>query len=211
MNRLRTPIVGLLAALLCAAAPGPAASPGGLLDRMASLNPNLRAFTATLRAHVTMKSFPFLSADLVGTYYYKQPDKYKVTFTSGVPLIAQQFDKLYAHIEPPSRWRDLYTVTVVSDDGATTAFRLVPRKRGNVEHIDATADDRTATVTSLRWNYYNGGDAEMTNHYGHQGGNVVVASQTGHVAEPGYVADISSTIDGYKLNPALSDDIFAGD
>ena len=210
MNRLRTPIVGLLAALLCAAAPGPAASPDGLLDRMASLNPNLRAFTATLRAHVTMKSFPFLSADLVGTYYYKQPDKYKVTFTSGVPLIAQQFDKLYAHIEPPSRWRDLYTVTVVSDDGATTAFRLVPRKRGNVEHIDATADDRTATVTSLRWNYFNGGDAEMTDHYSHQGGNVVVASQTGHVAEPGYVADISSTIDDYKLNPALSDDIFAG-
>jgi outer membrane lipoprotein-sorting protein len=211
MNRFRTPIVGLLAALLCAAAPGPAASPGGLLDRMASLNPNLRAFTATLHAHVTMKSFPFLSADLVGTYYYKQPDKYKVAFTSGVPLIAQQFDKLYAHIEPPSRWRDLYAVTVVSDDGATTTFRLVPRKRGNVEHIDATADDRTATVTSLRWNYYNGGNAEMTNHYSHQGGNVVVASQTGHVAEPGYVADISSTIDDYKLNAPLSDDIFAGD
>src|ERR1700677_1323819 len=183
MKRFTTPIAGLLAALLCAAAPGPAASPGGLLDRMASLNPNLRAFTATLRAHVTMKSFPFLSADLAGTYYYKQPDKYKVTFTSGVPLIAQQFDKLYAHIEPPSRWRDLYTVTLVSDDGATTTFRLVPRKRGNVEHIDATADDRTATVTSLRWNYYNGGNAEMTNHYGQQGGNVVVASQTGHVSE----------------------------
>ena len=54
--------MGLLAALLCAAAPGPAASPGGLLDRMTSLNPNLRAFTATLHAHVTMKSFPFLSA-----------------------------------------------------------------------------------------------------------------------------------------------------
>jgi hypothetical protein len=211
MNRFTTPISCLMAAILCAAAPGPGASPGGLLDRMASINPNLRAFTATLHAHVAMKSFPFLSADLAGTYYYKQPDKYKVIFTSGVPVVAQQFDKLYAHIEPPSRWHDLYTVTLASDDGTTTKFRLVPRKRGNVEHIDATADDRTATVATLRWNYYNGGYAEMTNHYGQQGGNVVVVSQTGHVAEPGYVADISSTIDGYKLNPALSDDIFAGD
>ena len=169
MNRLTTAIACIFATLLCAAAPAPAATHGGLLDRMASLNPNLRAFTATLHAHVTMKSFPFLAADLAGTYYYKQPDKYKVTFTSGVPLIAQQFDKLYAHIEPPSRWRDLYTVTIVSDDGATTTFRLVPHKRGNVEHIDATADDRAATVLSLRWNYYNGGYAEMTNRYGHRG------------------------------------------
>lgn len=212
MNRQTLPIRCLLGALLCAAAPSqPAVSPGGLLDRMASLNPNLRAFSATLHAHVAMKSFPFLSADLVGTYYFKQPDKYKVVFTGGVPLIAQQFDKLYAHIEPPSRWRGLYAVTVVSDDGTTTKFRLVPRKRGNVEHIDATADDRTATVTTLRWNYSNGGYAEMTNHYGRDGGNVVVESQTGHVTEPGYVADISSTIDDYKLNPTLSDDIFAGD
>jgi hypothetical protein len=211
MNRFIQPIAYLLASVLCAAAPGPAASPGELLDRMTGLNPNLRAFTATLRAHVAMKSFPFLTADLVGTYYYKQPDKYKVTFTSGVPMIAAQFDKLYAHIEPPSRWRDVYTVTVVSDDGTTTSYRLVPRKHGNVEHIDATVDDRAATVTTLRWNYYNGGYAEMTNHYAHQGGNVVIASQTGHVSEPGYVADISSTIDNYKLNPTLADDIFAGD
>ena len=86
MNRFTTPVASLLAVLLCAAAPAPAASAGGLLDRMASLNPNLRAFTATLHAHVAMKSFPFLSADLVGTYFYKQPDKYKVIFTSGVPV-----------------------------------------------------------------------------------------------------------------------------
>ena len=121
MNRFTAPLSCLLAALLCGPSPGPAASSGGLIDRMASLNPNLRAFTATLHAHVVMKSFPFLSADLAGTYYYKQPDKYKVIFTSGVPLVAQQFDKLYAHIEPPARWRDLYTITVASDDGDRSA------------------------------------------------------------------------------------------
>jgi hypothetical protein len=179
-----------------------------LLARMAALNPDLQSFTATLRAHVVMKSFPFLSADLVGTYYYKEPDKNKVVFTSGVPLVAQEFDKLYAHIESPSSWRDLYEVTTVSDDGRTAQFRLVPRKRGNVAQIDAVADDKSATVTSMRWSYGNGGYAEMTNRYGRVDGNLVVESQTGHVEEPGYVADISSTIGDYKINPALSDSVF---
>lgn len=211
MKRPSLLAISFLALFLCAGSAVRADSPNTLLDRMAAINPHLRSFTATLHASVAMRSFPFLSAELVGTYYFKQPDKTKVVFTGGVPLMDSQFDKLYAHIEPPSRWRDLYEITVVSDDGATTAFRLIPRKRGNVTQIDATADDRSATVTSMRWSYENGGYAEMTSRYGRVDGNLVVESQTGHVQEPGYVADIKSTIDGYKLNPDLSDGLFAGD
>jgi hypothetical protein len=185
-----------------------AAATAALLTRMAEINPNLHTFTATLHAHVTMKSFPFLAADLEGTYYYQAPDKNKVVFNSGVPLVAQQFDKLYAHIESPSRWQVLYVVTTVSDDGRTTHFKLVPRKAGNVASIDATADDANATVTSMRWNYDNGGYAEMTNRYGRVGGNFVVESQTGHVEEPGYVADLTSTIGSYAINPTLPDSVF---
>ncbi len=179
-----------------------------LLARMATLNPGLHSFTATLHAHVVMRSFPFLSADLVGTYYYEEPDKNKVVFTGGVPLIAQQFDKLYAHIESPSKWQQLYVVTTVSDDGKTTHFKLVPRKRGNIEDIDATVDDTSATVASMRWNYENGGYAEMINRYGRVEENLVVESQSGHVEEPGYIADITSTIGGYKINPTLPDSVF---
>jgi len=176
---------------------------------MADVNPNLHAFTATMHANVVMKSFPFLSAALTGTYYHKEPDKTKVVFTSGVPLIASQFDKLYAHIESPSQWESVYDVKIVSDDGAVTAFRLVPKKHGNVERIDAKVDDKTATVTSMRWADDNGGYAEMTNHYGTVDGNTVVTSQTGHVEEPGYVADITSTIDHYAINPDLADSVFS--
>lgn len=179
-----------------------------LLGRMAAVNPNLHAFSATLNAHVVMRSFPFLTADLVGTYYYEEPDKNKVVFTSGVPLVAQQFDKLYAHIESPKKWSALYDVTLLSDDGKTASFKLVPRKPGNVEEIDATADDETATVTSMRWNYTNGGYAEMTNRYGRVDGNLVVESQTGHVVEPGYSADLTSTIGSYKINPTLPGGLF---
>jgi hypothetical protein len=206
---MRYRIGALLLTLGCltgAASPSQAAD--SLLVRMAQINPNLHAFSATLRAHVAMRSFPFLAADLVGTYYYKEPDKNKVVFTSGVPVVAAQFDKLFAHIESPSQWQKVYTVTTVSDDGNTTTFKLVPRVAGNVDHIDAVADDAGATVRSMRWNYTNGGYAEMTNHYGNVGGYVVVESQTAHVELPGYTADITSTIDNYKFNPSLSDGIF---
>ena len=186
----------------------PAGAGEDLLARMAAINPNLRTFTATLHADVAMKSFPFLSVQLTGTYYHKEPDKNKVVFET-VPVLAQQFDKLYAHIESPSQWKSVYDVRVVSDDGTTTTFKLTPLNAGNVESVDARADDKTATVTSMRWNYANGGYAEMDDRYGQIGGNTLVTSQTGHVREPGYVADISSTIDNYKINPPLSDSVFA--
>lgn len=197
-------------AAIVATATSPAPAGGDLLARMAAVNPNVHAFTATMHANVVVRSFPLpLSLSLVGTYYHKEPDKTKVVFTSGVPMIGQQFDKLYAHIEDPSQWERVYTVTVVSDDGQTTSFRLVPRKAGNVDRIDARVDDKTATVQSMRWNYANGGYAEMDDRYSTIGGNLLVTSQTGHVQEPGYVADITSTIDNYSINPTLSDDIFA--
>jgi len=187
-----------------------AATAATLLARMAAVNADLHSFSAAIRAHVTLRSFPFLSADLAGTYYYQSPDKNKVVFNSGVPMIAQQFDKLYAHIESPAIWPDLYAVTPVSDDGRTATFKLVPRKHGNIESIDAVADDKTATVTSMRWNYANGGYAQMTNHYAFIHGNFLIVSQSAHIEEPGYVADVASAIGDYAINPTLPAGIFEG-
>jgi hypothetical protein len=201
------PVVVAVAAWIAAAAPGGAQD--DLLARMTALNPNLRAFTAGMHVNVAMKTFPFLNFALEGTYYHQAPDKDKVVFSSGVPAVAQQFDKLYAHVEPPSRWSDLYDIKVVSDDGTITTYRLTPRKQGNVNRIDVRASDRHATVQWTRWNYANGGYAEMTNHYSTIDGNVLVVSQTGHVEEPGYTADITAALDHYKLNPTLSEGTFS--
>jgi outer membrane lipoprotein-sorting protein len=185
-----------------------AATAAALLSRMQAVNSDVHSLSAQLNAHVVMRSFPYLSADLTGTYYYKEPDKNKVVFTGGVPVIAQQFDRLYARIENPSQWERLNTVTLVSDDGKTAHFKLVPRKHGNVDSIDATVDDKSATVTSMRWNYGNGGYAEMTNYYTTVDGRPLVVSQTGHVQEPGYTGDITSTLEHYKINPPLADSLF---
>ena len=202
--------IALLAALVLSLAwPRPTTASSDLLGRMAALNAGLQSYTASVQAHVTLRTFPFLSANLGGTYYFKQPDRYRVDFTSGVPLIAEKFDNLYAHIEPASRWRTLYEVTVVSDNGHTTTFRLVPRKHGNVTSIDAVADDATATVTTIRWNYENGGYASMSNQYTHVGAYTLVAAQTGEVHEPNYAGVIKTTITNYHLNANVPDAVFA--
>lgn len=200
-------LFALLAALAAVSAPSAGAGTD-LLARMGAVNAGLHSYTATLRAHVALTTFPFLATDVVGTYYHKDPDLNKLEITSGLPGIAQQFGKLYPSIEPPSRWNAVYHVTMSGDDGRTAHFTLVPRKNGNVSRIDATVDDRTATVSSMTWNYANGGRAQMNNRYGIVRGYRLVVAQTGSVDEPSYQGTVQSTLAGYHLNPPLSDSVF---
>lgn len=196
--------IGALAVVL----PGRTDADSMLLARMAALNPNLHAYSATMHAHVALTTFPFLSTDLVGTYYHKDPNFDKVVITAGLPGIANQFSQLYPHIVPPSDWTRVFVVKVVSDDGSQTAFKLVPRKRGNVDDILTRVDDKTATITSMQWNYSNGGSASMENTYSNVDGNSVITSQIGHVDEPVYKGDITTTLGDYRINPDLPASIF---
>jgi hypothetical protein len=102
---------------------------------MTQLNANLHTYKATVHLEVAMKSFPFLSPSLDGAVYYKQPDKTAVVFDT-VPALAGQFKKVYPRLDPPSTWLAIYDVTVMSDDGTVTTFRLIPKKNGRVEHLD---------------------------------------------------------------------------
>jgi outer membrane lipoprotein-sorting protein len=179
-----------------------------LLTRMIGLNSNLHSYSATMHAHVALQSFPFLSTDIVATYYHKDPDLNKIAVTSGMPAIAQGFSQLFPRIEPPARWDALYAVTQTGDDGHTTTFALVPHAAGNVSKITVTVDDATATIRTERWDYANGGWASMDNRYSVIQGNALVTSQTGHVEEPSYKGDVTTTLSGYQLNPNLPDSLF---
>jgi hypothetical protein len=180
-----------------------------LISRMAAVNPNLHSYSATMHAHVALASFPFLSTDIVATYYHKDPDKNKLAITSGLPMIAQNFSQLYPQIEPPSRWESLYSITVSGQDGTTVHLELVPRTPGNVTSIDVAVDEATATIRSSRWNYTNGGWASLDEQYGQVQGNMLVTSQSGHVEEPNYKGDVTATLSGYQLNPDLPDSLFS--
>ena len=201
-------VVLTLALLASAALPIASSAGDDLLGRAAAVNPGLHSYTATLKAHVKLTTFPFLATDLEGTYYHKDPGMDKLDITSGLPGMAKQFSKLYPHLVPPQDWNDVFVVSKVADDGKTTTYKLVPRKRGNVDHIDAALDDKSATIDSMRWNYGNGGSAEMKNSYSTIAGHLVVTGQTGNVDEPDYKGDIESTLSDYHFNPKLPDSIF---
>lgn len=198
----------LAAAIAAPLIPLPTHAGDDLLVRAAAVNPNLHSYTADLHAHVALKTFPYLSTDLSGTYYHKDPNKDKLDITSGLPGLAKQFSKLYPHFVSPGRWNDVFVVTKSGDDGTNTTYKLVPRKRGNIDHIDAAVGDKDALVSSMTWHYYNGGSASMNNTYSTIGGDQVVTAQTGSVDEPAYKGDINATLDNYKFNPSISDNVF---
>ena len=204
---IKNALVATLAVAL-ALAPLKGAAADDLLARMSAVNPGLHSYSATLKAHVALTTFPFLATDVTANVYHKDPDHNKIEITSGLPLIASQFGVLYPRIEPPARWSELYRMTKTGDDGTHSSFRLVPRVAGNVEYIDAGVDDRTATVSSMRWTYVNGGSATMNSVYGQVQGELVVISQNGTVDEPGYKGTIAATLSDYKINPQLDDAIF---
>lgn len=206
MNMMKIGVAALAASLALLPLPGHAQD--DLLARAAGVNAGLHSYTATLQAHVALTTFPFLSTDVVAGIYHKDPDLNKVVITSGLPAVAGQFGKLYPHIEPPSRWNAVYAVSKLGDDGAHTTYRLVPRVSGNLDHIDAVVDDRDATVSSMRWNYANGGSAVMNSVYSRVQGDLLITSQTGSVDEPGYKGTITATLSDYKINPQLDDSIF---
>jgi hypothetical protein len=186
----------------------PASSGIPLMERMIALNPGLHSYEAAIHADISMKTFPFLSPSLDGTYYHKAPSLDKIVFTSGLPTMAAEFSKVYPRVPSPAQWSSIYVIKQGRDDGNVTAFKLVPRKQGRVDHIDVAVDDASATILSMRWDYNDGGYAELHQTYSNIDGNLVVTGQTGHFESSLYKADVSSTLSNYKLNPPLSDSFF---
>jgi hypothetical protein len=178
-----------------------------LFKRMVALNADLRTYTAAVKLDVALKTFPYISPTLEGNIYYKRPDKEAVVFDT-VPALASQFKKVYPNVEPPARWTELYDVAVLSDDGTQTAFRLVPKKNGRVEHLDVKVDDATATIRNYTWTYKDGGYVMFDQSFRSIDGNYLVDKQSGHVELPSYKADVTSNFTNYKLNVAVEDSVF---
>ncbi len=178
-----------------------------LFKRMLALNGSLRTYTAAVKLDVALKTFPYISPSLEGVVYFKRPDRETVVFDT-VPALASAFKKVYPNVEPPARWTALYDVAVLSDDGASTTFRLVPKRNGRVEHLDVKVDDPTATIKTYTWTYKDGGYVTFDQSFTSIDGNYLVDKQSGHVELPSYKADVVSSFTNYKLNVAVEDSVF---
>lgn len=208
------PKVSALFALcvLCASALLPASAQPptipALIAKMTAAD-NVKSYTASVHADIAMHSFPFLSPSLDGVYYHKEPSKNKIVFTSGLPFIAKQFSKVYPEVESPANWLEKYDVSIESQDPQYTVLKLVPRKHGRIDHIDAKIANDTADLVQLRWNYNDGGYATLDQTYGVIQGHRLVTAQTGHFSVPHYDADLKSTFTAFKINAHIPDSVFA--
>ncbi|HET9097035.1 MAG TPA: hypothetical protein VFN37_10260 [Candidatus Baltobacteraceae bacterium] len=204
-------VFSLLALIAGAVIPAHAqsASPSDLIRRMVAAEDDVRSYTASVHADIAMHTFPFLSPSLDGTYYHKEPSKNKIVFTSGLPFIAKQFSKVYPEVASPAEWFQIYYVSLENADGTYATLKLVPRKHGRIDHIDAKVDERTADLVQLRWNYNDGGYATLDQTYGEVDGHRLVTQQTGHFEVPHYSADLKSTFTAFKINASIPDSIFA--
>jgi outer membrane lipoprotein-sorting protein len=210
-HRSRSLVLAAVLALMPAFAGAQSPAPSGdVYARMQHLNAGLRSYQADFHVDVRMRSFLPLNPSLDGIAYYKQPDKNAIVFNT-VPVLAQQFKKIYPQLEPPSEWPKLYDVTLTGDDGTTSQFRLVRKKNGRIDHVDVSVDDRTATVTSMAYFYKEGGSVSFQQTYRAIDGNYVLATQTGKVDLAQYKADVASTFSNYRLNVAIDDAVFSSE
>jgi len=194
------------------AAAGPATAPSAasseLFGRMVELNAGLDSYTASVKVDVALHSFPFLSPTLEGDLYHKRPDREAIVFRT-YPVLASAFKKIYPQFEPASRWNALFYVTQGPDTGTLTQFTLVPRKHGRIDHIDAFVDDQNATVKRMVWHYNDdSGTVSFSSEYTEVDGNYLIKAQTGKVDLDRYKADVDSTFSNFKVNVAISDDVF---
>ena len=213
MKRFLLRVFGLFASCALAAAPlvpasAQSSSVSDLLRRMVAAD-DVRSYTANVHADVAMHTFPYLSPSLDGTYYHKEPSKNKIVFTSGLPFIAKQFSKVYPEVESPANWQAKYIVSVENADAADTTLKLVPRKHGRIDHIDAKIDNKTADLVELRWNYNDGGYALLDQTYSVIEGHRLVTQQSGHFDTPHYNADLKSTFTAFHINANIPDSVFA--
>jgi hypothetical protein len=198
----------LLTAVLPAYAAAQNSTVNDIIKRMVAAD-TVRSYTASVHADIAMHSFPFLSPSLDGTYYHKEPSKNKIIFTSGLPFIAKQFSKVYPEVESPANWLNKYYVSLENQAAQYTTLKLVPRKHGRIDHIDAKIDNATADLVELRWNYNDGGYAMLDQTYSVVDGHRLVTQQSGHFEVPHYNADLKSTFTAFKINADIPDSIFA--
>ncbi len=174
---------------------------------MADVNPSLQSYTAALHVAIVMHSLPYLNPSLDGNYYYERPDKQAVLFKT-VPVIAEQFQKVYPQLDPPATWPERYGITVLRNTGGATTLRLIPKRQGRVEHLDVVVDDRSALPSAYTWTYVDGGSVSFRQRYALIDGNYLVEAQSGRVDLPSYNADVTSTFSDFKVNVPIPDKVF---
>lgn len=152
-----------------------------VLDRLANdtLTPN--AYSAAVKLHAKLHTFPFVSMTMRGTTNYQHPGVYKFKF-SGFPLVARQFEKLNFDLGDPKAWPERYDVSLVRGDETTAIVRLTPKSSKIVRYIDLTVDSRKGQIRKAQWSRYDNGTLTLQQRYVAVGNNEMVSHLDAQVA-----------------------------
>ncbi|GAC1658628.1 MAG: hypothetical protein NVS9B12_11190 [Vulcanimicrobiaceae bacterium] len=196
LPRALLPALALLAALHggpVLAQPATETTLSTILRRLAADPATPNEYTATVKLHVHMRMFPWISVTLNGNQAYKRPGLYHFVFRD-VPQAAEHFHDLNYDLGNPLTWPKKYDIALVTppSTGIEPVIRLTPKKRGMVKHLDVTVDFSKGHIDKAVWERFDGGVISLLNHYSAVGVNEIVAQQAATIDIPHMKADVEA-------------------
>ena len=113
-------------------------------------------------------------------------------------------------LQTAAMWPRYYEIRVDGDDGAATAFHLVPiDSKSALASIDVTVNDATGYMTRLRFVNRNGPEVTTEQTYAEVDRHAVIVAQSGETHGGGYKADVTTAFTGYQINVPVPESVFA--
>jgi hypothetical protein len=211
-----TRIIALVTLLAAAFAPAsvPAQPPWtapAVLSRIEARNPAMRTFKTRVHIDAHLRTFPFFSSRLDGTWYYKRPGKYELVLDRS-PSYAKGVKSLFADIADPIAWQRDSNIVFdgVKTVGGNPFLTLRMTKKVYSDQIRDTIayiDPATFEIVRMDWNYRDGSTNTMTQTYGEQNGFTVPVTAHADIHHRMRAA-LDATYGAYQTNIAVSDAVF---
>jgi hypothetical protein len=173
-----------------------------LFARATDPNPTLNSYTASARLSATLRGTTATRQTFSGTVYYQRPNR-TIDFI-GVRGPLSRFVNLVSTMPSYEQAMLRYAITPISDDGKSSSYRLVPRKKGEgVKSLIVTISDASALLKRATWNYSGGGTLSFVQTYAGVGTFRLPAKATISARLPNYRADGTLTFTKYQPNAAI--------
>lgn len=194
---------------IATAAHGQALQALDVVQRAAEQNAGLQSYTARATFDVDLHAFVTIHPTLHATYYYKHPDKAEVVFDT-MPVLAEQFQHLYAALATADKWPTVYNIrfSAAPAPGKPYELTMTPKKEGNVDRVLVTIDPQTFAITRMEWRYENGSWIDMQQTNGKVGNFVLPVGQVGDFNLPSYKAHAVASYSEYHINVPIPDSVF---
>ena len=176
-----------------------------LLARLAADPTTPNTYSSSVKLHVKMRMFPWISVTLSGNEAYKRPGLYHFVFRD-LPQAAEHFHDLNYDLGNPTSWPKTYEIALLTPaaPGVDPVIRLTPKKHGMVKTLDVTVDAVKGHIQRAVWSRFDGGVITLINHYNTVGANEIVGQQTASIDIPHMSADLEADYSEFELGTSLT-------